>query len=170
MLALRQDGVLAGDWMLDPGASTVGLRSTVRPGLPVRGVFREVSGSGTVRPDGLVSGTLTVAAGSVDTGNARRDRHLRSADFFDSGRYPDIMFTADRVAETGQVDGVLTVRGRTRALSFPAAAFSAADGTVGLDAEVVINRGDFGLTWNWLGLMAMQATITVHAVFTRAQS
>ena len=84
MLALLPDGVPAGDWMLDPGASTVRLRSTVRPGLQVRGVFRgvlrEVSGSGTVRPDGLVSGTLTVAAGSVDTGNARR-RHapLRTA-------------------------------------------------------------------------------------------
>ena len=100
----------------------------------------EVSGNGTVFPDGEVSGTLTVAAASIDTKNTRRDTHLRLADFFDSGNYPDIAFTAEAIRPSGQgvaVTGALTVRGRTRLLSFDAAASVRDDGKVWLDAEVV---------------------------------
>jgi polyisoprenoid-binding protein YceI len=46
-----------------------------------------------VPADGTVNGTVTVAAASIETKNTRRDTHLRSADFFDSGNYPDITFT-----------------------------------------------------------------------------
>jgi polyisoprenoid-binding protein YceI len=49
--------------------------------VPVNGVFREVSENGAVSADGEVSGTVTVAAASIDTNNTRRDAHLRSADF-----------------------------------------------------------------------------------------
>jgi polyisoprenoid-binding protein YceI len=170
MRASLETGILAGTWVLDRGASVVRLRSKIRPGLPVRGVFREVSGCGTVARDGTASGTLSVAAGSVATGNARRDQHLRSADFFDSDRYPDITFTADRIRASGQVSGMLTIRGRTRPLSFAAAPTVAGHGEIRLDAEVGIDRGDFGLTWNFLGMIPMVATISVHAVFTREPS
>jgi polyisoprenoid-binding protein YceI len=169
--ALLADATLAGEWVLDPGKSSVRLKNRSVLGLvPVRGVFREVSGNGTVCPDGAVSGTVTVAAASIDTKNARRDTHLRSADFFDSASHPDITFTADGVRPSGQgaaVTGVLTVRDRTRRLSFDAAASVRSDGGIWLDAEVRINRADFGLTWNLLGLVAMDNTITIHAVFTR---
>ena len=110
--------------------------------------------SGNLFPDGEVSGTLTVAAASIDTKNTRRDTHLRSADFFISGNYPDIAFTAEAIRPSGQgvaVTGALTVRGRTRLLSFDAAASVRDDGEVWLDAEVIINRADFGLTWNLMG-------------------
>jgi polyisoprenoid-binding protein YceI len=80
--ALRTDGALAGEWALDPRKSSIRLKSRSMWGLvPVNGVFREVSGNGTVSPDGEVSGTVTVAAASIDTKNTRRDTHLRSADF-----------------------------------------------------------------------------------------
>jgi polyisoprenoid-binding protein YceI len=138
----------------------------------VNGVFREVSGSGTVSPDGEVSGTIRVAAGSADTGNARRDRHLRSADFFDTVSHPDITFAVDGIRPSGQgalVSGALTVRGRTQRISFEAAASAEdGDGEIGLDAEVRINRADYGLTWTMLGLTTMDNTITIHAVFTRS--
>ena len=62
--------------------------------------------------------------------------------------------------------GALTVRGRTQALSFDAAA-SVQDGEIWLDAEVRINRADFGLTWNLMGTVSMHNTLTIHAVFTR---
>jgi polyisoprenoid-binding protein YceI len=136
----------------------------------VNGVFREVSGNGIVFPDGEVSGTLTVVAASIDTKNNRRDTHLRSADFFDSGNYPGITFTAEAIRPSDQgvaVTGALTVRGRTRPLSFDAAASVRGDGEVGLDAEVIINRADFGLTWNLMGTVSMNSTLTIHATFSR---
>ena len=169
--ALLQDGVLAGDWVLDPRKSSIRLKSSSMRGLArVNGVFREVSGNGTVFPDGKVSGTVTVAAASIDTKNTRRDTHLRSADFFDSGNHPDITFTADGIRPSGRgvaVTGALTVRGRTRPLSFDAAASVQGDGEVWLDAEVHINRADFGLTWNLMGMASMNNTLTIHATFTR---
>jgi polyisoprenoid-binding protein YceI len=168
--ALLKDGALAGEWALDPRASSIRLTSKVYGLLPVNGVFREVSGNGTVSPDGQASGTLTIAAASVDTKNTRRDTHLRSADFFDIGNHPGITFTADRIRPPGQdvtVTGMLTVRGRTRPLSFDAAVSVHGDGEIWLDAEVRINRADFGLTWNWLGMVSATSTLTVHAVFIR---
>jgi polyisoprenoid-binding protein YceI len=110
---LLKDGVLAGEWILDPSRSTVSLTSRTFWGLaPVKGVFRQVSGEGTVSPTGQVSGTVTVAAASIDTHNTRRDTHLRSPDFFDSDNHPHIAFTAEGVRPSGQgvvVTGAPTV-------------------------------------------------------------
>jgi polyisoprenoid-binding protein YceI len=170
--ALLTGGALTGKWVLDPRTSSVRLKSRVFGLAPVNGVFREVSGIGTIAPDGQVSGTVTVAAASIDTKNTRRDTHLRSADFFDSGNYPDITFTADGIRPSDQgvaVTGALTVRGRIRPLSFEAAAAveDDGDGEIWLDAVVRINRADFGLTWNLLGAVSMNNTLAIHAVFTR---
>ena len=126
MQALLTDGALAGEWVLDPRASSIAVKSRTICGLvPVNGVFREVSGNGTIPPHGEVSGTITVASASIDTQNDRRDTHLRSADFFDSGNYPDITFTADGIRPSDQgvtMTGALTVRGRTRPVSLDVAA------------------------------------------------
>ena len=98
---------------------------------------------------------MTVAAASIDTKNARRDTHLRSADFFETDCYPDIIFAAEDIRPAGQgvvVSGALTVHGRTRPLSFDAAVTVPGDGAAWLDAAVRINRGDFGLpgiSWAW---------------------
>ena len=168
--ALLEEGALAGTWALDPGRSGIRLKSKVMGLISVNGVFREVGGNGTVSPDGQVSGTVTIAAASIDTRQTRRDTHLRSADFFDTGNYPDITFTADSARPSGQgvaVTGALTVRGRTRPLSFDAAASVHGDGEIWLDARVRVNRTDFGLTWNLLGLVSVTSTLTIHAVFTR---
>jgi len=171
---LLRDGQLAGSWTLDPSRSQVRLRSKSMWGLvPVKGVFTDVSGTGTVSPSGAVSGTITVAAGSIDTKNKKRDEHLRSADFFDADNHPGITVSVDGItlSETGaQVTGTLAVRDRTRPVSFDAkiSAADAADAAeVWLDAEVQVNRADFGLTWNQMGMASMDNTITVHAVFTR---
>jgi polyisoprenoid-binding protein YceI len=169
--ALLKDWNLAGEWVLDPRKSRILLKSRSVWGLaPVNGAFREVSGNGTVYPDGAVSGTVTVAAASIDTKNTRRDTHLRSADFFDSGNFPDITFTADGIRPSGQdaaVTGTLTVRGRTRPLCFDVAATVQGDNEIWLDAEARISRADFGLTWNQVGMASMHNTLTIHAVFTR---
>jgi polyisoprenoid-binding protein YceI len=169
--ALLNGGVLAGEWVLDPRQSSIRLKNKSVAGLVrVNGIFREASGNATVTADGEVSGTLRVAAASIDTKNTRRDNHLRTTDFFDSANHPDITFTADGVRPSGAgvaVTGTLTVRDHTRPLSFDAAASVPGDGEIWLDAEVQINRADFGLTWNQLGMISMGNTIAIHAVFTR---
>jgi len=168
--ALLADGALAGEWVLDPRESSIRLKSRSMGLIPVNGVFRDVSGNGAIAAGGEVSGTVTVAAASIDTKNTRRDAHLRSADFFDSGNHPDITFTADDIQPSGRgvaVTGMLTVRGRTRPLSFDAAASVRADGGIRVDAEVHVNRADFGLTWNRMGMISVTNTLTIHAVFTR---
>ncbi len=170
LLDLLKGGTLTGEWVLDPHTSSVRLKSKSMGLIPVNGVFREVSGGGTVSADGKATGTLVVDAASVDTRNTKRDIHLRSADFFDSDNHPDITFTADDIRPSAQgvaVSGALTIRGRTRPLSFDAAASVAGDGEVWLDAEVRVDRTDFGITWNQLGMVAKTSTLTIHAVFTR---
>jgi len=168
--ALLHDGKLAGSWTLDSARSHVQLKTRHTWGLrPLDGAFGQVSGHGTVTASGDASGVITVAAGSVDTKNSRRDKHLRSADFFDVANHPDFTFAVESVspADGGvRIAGRLTVRGRSRPASFDATV-SSADGEVSLDGELEVNRADFGLTWNMLGIASMHNTIVVHAVFTR---
>jgi polyisoprenoid-binding protein YceI len=168
--ALR-DGRLAGTWTLDPARSQVGLRTKSMWGLvKVNGVFRRVTGAGVITAGGDVTGTITVGAASIDTKNKRRDDHLRSADFFQASDYPDITFTVDRITQAGQdatVRGILTVRGTTLPLSFPAAVSNLGGDELWLDAQVTVNRGDFGLTWNQMGMASMDNTIAIHAVFAK---
>jgi polyisoprenoid-binding protein YceI len=167
---LVQDGTLAGSWILDPARSEVRLESRHTWGLrPVHGVFGQVTGNGAVTAAGQVTGTLTVAAGSIDTKNKMRDKDLQSAKIFDIANYPDITFTVDGIqpaSEGVRVTGSLTVHGRTRPLSFDAKVTAAA-GETRLDAEVPVNRADFGLTYSPLRMASLNNTITVHAVFTR---
>ena len=167
---LLRDGTLAGAWVLDATRTQVKLETRHTWGLaPLHGAFRQASGNGTVTAAGDVSGVVTVAAESVDTKNPRRDKHLRSADFFDVANHPDFTFAVDGASPSdrgARITGNLTVAGRTRPASFDATV-SSVDGEVWLDGELQVNRADFGLTWNWMGMAGMRATIAVHAVFTR---
>jgi polyisoprenoid-binding protein YceI len=168
--ALLHDGSHAGTWTLDPARSQVLLKTRHTWGLlPLEGVFSQVSGQGTVTAAGDVSGVLTVAAASVDTKNPRRDKHLRSADFFDADNHPDFTYTVSGVSPAGdgvRVTGDLTVRGRTLPAAFDAKV-SVADDEVQLDGELPVNRAEFGLTWNFIGIASMHSVIAVHAVFAR---
>jgi polyisoprenoid-binding protein YceI len=168
---LLRDGTLTGSWTLDPARSEVRLQTRHTWGLrSLEAVFSQVSGHGTVADGGDVSGVITVGAGSLDTGNARRDQHLRSADFFDIANHPDFTFAVDSVRPAGagvQVTGHLTVRDQTRPASFDATV-STTGQEVTLDGQLPVNRADFGLTWNMIGIASMHNTMVVHAVFTRA--
>ena len=165
------NGSLAGTWTLDPARSTATLRSKSVWGLvPVKGEFREIEGGGTISPAGEVTGRISLATGALHTKNAKRDTHLRSADFFHSEKHPAITFTLDSLvpADDGvTVSGAITVRETSRPITFPASVTIAGDGEVALDATVEIDRSDFGLTWNQMGMASTKNTITIHAVFTR---
>jgi len=170
--AMLTDAALAGSWTLDASRSSISLRSKSMWGLaPVKGSFREIAGTGTVSPDGQVSGTITVAAASVDTKIAKRDAHLRSAEFFDADAHPQITIRVDGLTLAGQgvtVAGALTVRDRTRPLAFDATVSALDVGEVRLDAEIQVNRSDYGMTWSPMRMASMHNTITIHLVFTRS--
>jgi len=149
---------LSGQYTIDPSHTEIGFVARHAMVTKVRGAFTEFEGSATTRPglaDAAIS--LTIQAGSVDTGNADRDGHLRSADFFDVETYPTITFVSTRVVETApqvlRVEGQLTMRGVTRpvAIDFDfdgAATDPFGNERVGLSGSVVVNRKDFGLEWN----------------------
>src|SRR3954471_3845083 len=148
--SLLSTGELAGTWVLDPARSSIGLRSRSMWGMaPVKGSFGSVTGEGHASADGGVTGTMKVATESIDTKNAKRDKHLRSADFFNSTVHPYIVFTANSLS-TGPdglvLDGGLQVSGRTRPVSAPVQLSASGNELVQLDAEITIDRSDFGLS------------------------
>jgi len=136
----------------------------------VNGIFGRASGHGTVSATGEVTGSVSLDARSLDTKNKKRDEHLRSADFFDADNHPSITFRVEGVRPSGEsihVGGKLTAGGRTRPLGFDGKVSVLDGGEVAVAAEVVVNRTDFGMTWNQIGMTSMNNTITIDAVFTR---
>jgi polyisoprenoid-binding protein YceI len=170
--ALLADGKLAGAWTLDGARSSVGLRSKSVWGLvKVKGVFGQVTGAAVISAAGEATGTITVAAASIDTGVKKRDDHLRSADFFDAAKYPDITFSASSVTlsgGSGTVSGTLTVRDQTRPVTVSGTFAAHGTDEIALDAELPVNRGQYGMSFNQLGMMSLDNIITIHAVFARA--
>lgn len=168
---LLADGSLAGSWTLDPARSTVTLRSRSLWGaLPVKGVFRDITGEGTVSDAGEVRGRISLATASFDSKIAKRDEHLRSDDFFSSEKFPAITFTADKAEPSGAgmtISGTLTVRDQSRPISFPASVAMTGEGEVSVDATVRIDRSEYGLTFNMRNMTSMQNKVTMRAVFTK---
>ncbi|MEU4484819.1 YceI family protein [Streptomyces purpurascens] len=164
--------VETGLWQLDATASTVGIRHKTMWGLvTVKGGFGALNGTGEVRPDGSAVGTVTFDVASLDTGNAKRDTHLRSADFFDADHHPEITFAA-RSAELRDGDqvhvvGQLTVRGISRPLSLTARLTDGDATGLTLDTEFSVDRDQFGLGWNQLGMIRGRTTVTAALRFVR---
>ncbi|MEU6665283.1 YceI family protein [Streptomyces sp. NPDC046727] len=165
--------VETGLWQLDPTASTVGLRHKTFWGLvTVKGTFAGLGGSGEVRPDGSAAGTVTLDAATLDTKSAKRDAHLRSADFFHADQHPEITFAvrgADRLdGDQVRVTGELTVRGVSRPQSLTARLTGVSADALTLEAEFDVDRDQYGMGWNQLGMMRGLTTVTATLRFTRA--
>ena len=125
----------------------------------VRGRFNEFAGTiefDESNPDNSRV-DVTIQAGSIDTAVPDRDTHLRSADFFDVENYPTLRFVSTSVTRRGgndyDVNGDLTIHGVTRQVVLPATFVGAATDPWGnqksvFEAELTLNRKDFGLTYN----------------------
>ncbi|CDJ99138.1 conserved hypothetical protein [Microbacterium sp. C448] len=150
-------GYKAGTWTLDPSHSEVQFSVRHMMISKVRGTFGVKSATLTA-PENPLEATVeaTVDVASVDTKDEGRDNHLRSADFFDVETYPTMEFRSTGVRiENGDflVDGNLTIKDVTKPVTFdfdfggfgtdPWGNYKA-----GATAKAVINREDFGLTWN----------------------
>ncbi len=169
------DSVLAGPstWTLDPARSSASLRSKTMWGLAtVRGGFAELAGSAEILAGGAARGRLEIGAASLNTKNAKRDRHLASADFFNAADHPSIvadLASATRTGDRVSVHGTLTVAGVSRPLNFTATLADVTPAAFTLQAEgVVVDRADFGLTWNQMGMLTGPSTVDVVARFTRS--
>lgn len=148
----------------------------------VRGRFAEFDG--TIQFDAQApeqsSVTFTVQAASIDTNQADRDAHLRSDDFFAVEQFPVLTFVSTKVSPAGEaafdVEGDLTIRGVTKRTVLPVSYLGTAKDPWGkeraaFEAEITINRKDFGLTWNaaletggFLVGDEVKVTLTVQAV------
>ncbi|GAB2903085.1 YceI family protein [Streptomyces mayteni] len=165
--------VRTGTWQLDPAASRVGISHRTMWGLVnVKGAFATVGGRGEVTADGSAAGVVTLDAASLDTGHAKRDEHLRSADFFDAEQHPEITLAVDGAERTGddtvRATGQLTVRGVSRPITVTATLADVADDALTLNTEFIVDRGEFGMVWNQLGMMRGLTTVTAALRFTRA--
>jgi polyisoprenoid-binding protein YceI len=136
-------------WTADPARTTVEFEVDHFWGLhTVRGRFVRFDGSYVVGPAGLGI-ELTIDGASVDTGIARRDAHLRSADFFDVDEHPQLRFTSTRVSglEDGQVrvSGELTVAGTSVPLEFDASV-RMIGGELEIEATTAVDQRRFGMS------------------------
>jgi polyisoprenoid-binding protein YceI len=161
-----------GVWNVDPGRSTIGFKSRSFYGLvPVKGHFSDFSGDGQITDTQTVFGRIDIKAASLDTKLRKRDEHLRSADFFDVAKFPDISMV---VTSAEGIDGdivdlraQLTVKGATAPLPLRTKVTVLDDGAVRLSAQATIDRNDFGVDGNVLGMVVDQATISGDVVFRR---
>ena len=150
---------LSGTYALDTTHSRIGFMARHAMVTKVRGAFNEFEGTATLDFDDVVRSTasVTITAASIDTRQAQRDAHLRSNDFLAMDEFPVITFTSTAARQTSEaefeLDGDLTVRGVTQPVTIP----FTFEGTskdpygntrVGFEGAVVINRKDFGVSYN----------------------
>ena len=146
-----------GTWSIDASHSEVGFSVRHLGISKTKGRFGSFRGDIVVaeRPeDSRVA--VEIDAASVDTRDAGRDEHLRSADFFDAEQFPTMIFRSTGVRPAGsdwKVDGELTIRGVTRPVVLDTELVGLekdpwGNERVGFAATTEVNREEFGLTWN----------------------
>jgi polyisoprenoid-binding protein YceI len=160
-------------FQLDPAASAVSITHKTIWGLvTVRGSFTKLSGSAEILTDGSGRGRLEIDAASIDTKNAKRDEHLRSKDFFNVGEHPQIVVDLPQAARQGAdgvtTTGTLTVAGQTRPLTLTARVTEATGQAITLTADADVDRTNFGMGWNQLGMIKGNAHVSVVARFVKA--
>jgi polyisoprenoid-binding protein YceI len=151
---------LAAPWSIDADHSNVGFKVRHLMVSNVRGDFGKVRGIIEIDDKDITKSKVdvTIETASINTGVAKRDEHLKSADFFDVAKYPTMTFVSKSVKKVGadklKVYGQLTLHGVTRDVVLdvegPTRAYKDPWGNIkrGASAVTKINRKDFGLTWN----------------------
>jgi len=122
------------------------------------GRFDDFSGTFVVDREDMTKSTVEFAVkmASIDTDNDSRDNHLKSADFFDVEKYPDMTFKSTGITKTGEstydVTGQFNLHGVTKEIVIPVEVLGFHEGEkgsqAGFEMDFVINRKDFGIIWN----------------------
>lgn len=150
----------AASWSIDTDHSSIGFKVRHMMVSNVKGDFGKFNGVVEIDDKDLTKSKVEVVidTASINTGVAKRDDHLKSADFFDVAKYPTMTFVSGKVKKVGngtlEVYGKLSLHGVTRDVVLdvegPTREYKDPWGNVkrGATATTRINRKDFGLTWN----------------------
>jgi len=172
-------------WNIDPAHSAAEFKVKHMMISNVKGHFAKVTGVLTLDEADLANSQVEalIEAASLETRDAQRDAHLKSADFFDVEKFPTLSFKSTRInlVRAGElaIEGDLTIKGVTRKVLFsvegptPPAKDPWGNTRVAVSATTKISRKDFGLTWNApleSGgiLVGDEVTITLDAQFVKA--
>ncbi len=172
-------------WNIDPAHSVAEFKVKHMMISNVKGQFPKVSGALSLDESNLVNSRVeaSIEAASIETRDAQRDAHLKSAEFFDVEKFPTLYFKSTRISLVGNgevaAEGDLTIRGVTRKVVFsvegptPPAKDPWGNTRVAVSATTKINRKDFGLTWNTTLetggiLVGDEVTITLDVQFVKA--
>jgi polyisoprenoid-binding protein YceI len=172
---------VAGQYAIDPTHTSVEFVGRHLMITKVRGRFADTSGTITIDDEPERSHVeVEIKVSSLDSGNADRDTHLRSPDFFDAERYPTITFRSTKVeagpSGTWNVTGDLTVRDVTRPVTLEvdfdgANSSPLGDERIAFSAATDVDREEWGLTWNvaletggWLVGKTVRIELNVQAV------
>lgn len=157
---LAASPAFAETWVIDQGHSHVGFSVAHLVVTKTKGQFNEFSGEVNLDPKNITKSTVevTIKTDSIDTNDEKRDGHLKSADFFDTAKYPTMTFKSTKVKSAGKdkllVTGDLTLHGVTKPVTLtvegPSKAVKDPWGNVkrAVSATGKLSRKDFGLTWN----------------------
>jgi polyisoprenoid-binding protein YceI len=172
-------------WNIDPAHSAAEFKVKHMMISNVKGQFAKVTGTLTLDESDLSRSRVDalIEAASLETRDAQRDAHLKSADFFDVEKFPSLSFqsTGISLVRNGElaIEGDLTIRGVTRKVVFsaegptPPAKDPWGNTRVGVSATTRISRKEFGLTWNAAlesggFLVGDDVTITLDVQFIKA--
>jgi polyisoprenoid-binding protein YceI len=147
-------------WKLDPAHSNAEFKVKHMMISNVKGSFSGITGTLTEHATDASLSTIeaSIPISTVSTGDAQRDGHLKSGDFFEAEKYPEMTFKSTRVQKKDEgeyaVTGDLTLHGVTKPVTFAVEGPSApgkdpwGNTRIGLSATTKVNRKDFGLGWN----------------------
>ena len=150
---------LTGTYVIDSTHSRFGFVARHAMVTKVRGSFDDFTGTLTIDGEDPTrsSGSLTIAAASINTRNEQRDGHLRSNDFFDMEHHPEITYRSTGIEHVGgngyKVTGDLTIKGVTKSVTIDVEYTGSAvdpfgNVRIGFEGTTVINRKDWGVSWN----------------------
>ena len=147
-------------WKIDPAHSAADFKVKHMMISNVKGSFSGLKGSLTLDEVNPAASKVeaSVDVSTLSTGDAQRDGHLKSGDFFDTEKFPEMTFQSTTVKRSGdaeyKVTGDLTIHGVTKPVTFDVEGPGApgkdpwGNTRIGLSATTKINRKDFGLSWN----------------------
>jgi polyisoprenoid-binding protein YceI len=145
-------------YSIDKSHSEIGFEVTHMVIADVKGEFKDYDVNLMFDPNDLANSTVEtrVKIASIDTDEQKRDNHLRSSDFFDAENHPEIVFTSKKIEKKGDTyvaHGDLSIRGVTKEVSLPFEIKGPiqdpwGNTRIGVDAEMTINRQDYGVSWN----------------------
>ena len=162
-----------GAWTLVSDQSTIGFKTKTMWGLvPVKGRFTEFSGDGQITETSTILGRIDIKAASLDTKLGKRDADLRSPKFFDVEKFADISVVVTgaepRDDDTIDLRADMTVKSTTAPLPLHAKVAVVGDGTVRITTEITIDRRQFGVDGNMLGMVGYETTLSADLGFRRA--